>query len=59
MSMGVHRKENLILTKIFFHLYINGGAQERKINFIRNIFKSLINGSTTCMKTCIINFTFT
>ena len=32
MSMGVHRNEFLVLKKIFI-LYINGGVQEGKHNF--------------------------
>ena len=37
MSMGVHRNEFLVL-KIIFILYINGGAQEGKHNFIKIFF---------------------
>ena len=37
MSMGVHRNEILVVKK-FFILYINGGAQERKYDFIKIFF---------------------
>ena len=40
MSMGVHRNEFLVL-KIIFILYINGGAQEGKHNFIKIFFFSM------------------
>ena len=37
MSMGVHRNEFLVL-KLIFILYINGGAQEGKYDFIKIFF---------------------
>ena len=37
MSMGVYRNEFLVL-KIIFTLYINGGAQEGKHDFIKIFF---------------------
>ena len=38
MSMGEHRNEILVV-KIIFSFYINGGAQEGKHDFIKNIFQ--------------------
>ena len=45
MSMGEHRNEILVV-KIIFILYINGGAQEGKHDFIKIFF----NGGNTGMK---------